>query len=248
MALSGDTALVGASGKSVGGRPDAGAAYVFTGSGASWSQQAEMSDPDALPTDEFGCAVALVGGHGAGRRCGRDRRRPQRDAGAAYVFTGSGASWSQQAEMTASDAAENDYSGYSVALCSGTALVGAPHFSSNSAGAAYVFTVAALITPELTLKLSGLTRGALKLGKRLTAKGSVSPLSLAGSKVTLTVQRRAGGKWRKVTSLTRAISASGAYSWKYKPAKKGSYRMKATIARTAAHTAATTTWRTFKVK
>ena len=30
------------------------------------------------------------------------------------------------------------------------------------------------------------------------------------------------------------ISASGAYSWKYKPAKRGAYRMRATIAKTAA--------------
>ena len=38
------------------------------------------------------------------------------------------------------------------------------------------------------------------------------------------------------------------YSWKYRPAKKGAYRMQALIAKTAAHTAATTEWLTFKVK
>ena len=38
----------------------------------------------------------------------------------------------------------------------------------------YSLTVSrALLTPHLTLKLSGLTSGALKLGKRLTAKGTV---------------------------------------------------------------------------
>ena len=116
----------------------------------------------------------------------------------------------------------------------------------GTATSATSFTV--MVTPKLTLKLSGLKSGALKLGKRLTAKGSVTPTSLAGSKVTLAVQRKRGGKWRKVTSLARTISASGAYSWKYKPTKKGSYRIQATIARAAANTAAETTWRTFKVK
>ena len=114
----------------------------------------------------------------------------------------------------------------------------------------YALTVtrAALISPHLTLKLSGLKGGALKLGKRLTAKGTVTPTSLAGSKVTLTVQRKVGGKWRKVKTMTAAIGAGGTYSCKYKPAKKGSYRLRATIAKTATHTAARTTWRTFKVK
>ena len=103
-------------------------------------------------------------------------------------------------------------------------------------------------TPTLHLKLSGLKHGALKLGKRLTAKGTVTPSSLAGGKVTLTVQRRQGSKWRKVKSVARTISASGAYGWKYKPAKKGSYRIQATIAKMATHTAAASKWRTFKVK
>jgi uncharacterized protein (TIGR03437 family) len=108
------------------------------------------------------------------------------------------------------------------------------------------FTV--LMTSKLTLKLSGLSSGALRLGKRLTANGTVTPTSPARDKVTLTVQRKVGGNWRKVTSVTCAISASGTYSGKYKPAKKGTYRMRATIAKTGTNTAATTTWRTFKVK
>jgi len=123
----------------------------------------------------------------------------------------------------------------------------------GSTSETYVVTVsraaAALITPtQLTLKLSGLAKGALKLGKRLTATGTVTPTSLAGGKVTLTVERKQHGKWLKVTSLARTIGAGGAYSWIYKPAKKGSYRTEATIAKTATQTAAATTWRTFTVK
>ena len=61
VALSGDTALIGAYGKTVGGQPNAGAAYVFTRSGSSWSQQAEPSDPGAANGDKFGTSVALSG-------------------------------------------------------------------------------------------------------------------------------------------------------------------------------------------
>ena len=111
------------------------------------------------------------------------------------------------------------------------------------------FTPAAVVpAPTVTLKLSGLRSGALKLGKRVTAKGRVTPTSLAGSKVKLSVQKKKGAKWVTVKSTSRTIGVSGAYSWKYKPAKRGAYRMRATVAKTTAHTAAATPWRKFKVK
>jgi len=103
------------------------------------------------------------------------------------------------------------------------------------------------VTPKVTLRLSGLTSGAMKLGRSVTAKGKVTPSSLAGSKVKLTVQKKRGARWVTVKSVARTISASGAYSWKYKPATRGAYHMRATIAKTAAHTAARTKWRTFRV-
>ena len=47
--------------------------------------------------------------------------------GAAYVFTHSVTTWAQQQELAASDGAEDDYFGYSVALSAdgNTALIGA---------------------------------------------------------------------------------------------------------------------------
>jgi hypothetical protein len=59
--------------------------------------------------------------------------------GAAYVFARSGAAWSQQAELTASDSADGDSFGSSVALAKSTSVVGAPDKDSFT-GAAYVFT------------------------------------------------------------------------------------------------------------
>ena len=67
--------------------------------------------------------------HGAGRGAEpRGHRRHGERGGAAYVFRrGSGGSWTQQAELVASDgAADYDYFGYSVAVFGDTALVGAP--------------------------------------------------------------------------------------------------------------------------
>jgi hypothetical protein len=50
----------------------------------------------------------------------------------------SGTTWSQQAELTASDAASGDLFGISVAISGATAVVGAP-LKHSVTGAAYVF-------------------------------------------------------------------------------------------------------------
>ena len=99
----------------------------------------------------------------------------------------------------------------------------------------------------LTLTLRGLTSGALKLGKRVTAEGIVTPGSLAGSKVTLTVQKK-GARWVTVKAVVRTIAGGGTYSWKYEPARKGAYRMLATIVMSARQGTAGTGWRRFTVK
>ena len=142
VALSGNTALVGAENATVAGKSGAGAAYIYTRSGGSWSQQAELRDPQAAAIDEFGYQVALSGttalvGVPYKSVAGKS------GAGAAYVFTRSGTSWSQQAELKASNAAANDNFGSSVALSGDTALVGASFKSvagKQYAGVAYVFT------------------------------------------------------------------------------------------------------------
>ena len=103
-------------------------------------------------------------------------------------------------------------------------------------------------TPTITLKLHGLASGVLKLGEHVTAKGTVKPTVLAVGNVRLIVQRKQGGKWVRVTRMARATGASGAYRATYKPARKGSYRMRATVAKTATNAAATTMWLIFKVK
>jgi hypothetical protein len=130
LSADGNVAIVGAVGVNTG----KGAAYIFTRSGATWTQRAELTDSNGVATDNFGYSVALSADGGTaivganGKNSGR---------GAAFVFTGSGSSWSQPAELTASNGADHDNFGFSVALSAAgnTALVGAA--GKNSA---YVFT------------------------------------------------------------------------------------------------------------
>ena len=141
VSLSGDTALVGALRRKVGDHVDQGAAYVYTRSGSVWSQEAELTASDGAGTNYFGSSVALSGDtalvgapyHTVGGHV---------EQGAAYLFTGSGSSWAQQAELTAQGGAAHDNFGDSVALLGDTALVGAPdHKVAGHAqqGAAYLF-------------------------------------------------------------------------------------------------------------
>jgi hypothetical protein len=130
VALSGTTAVVGAPH----GNSGTGAAYVFVGSGSSWSQQAELTAASGGAVgDEFGYSVAISGTTVV---VGADEGNS--GTGAAYVFVSSGTTWSQQAELTASGGMAGDHFGRSVAISGTTVVVGAP-FSSLETGAVYIF-------------------------------------------------------------------------------------------------------------
>jgi hypothetical protein len=135
LASDGATAVVGAAGI-YSSSSNAGSAYVFTRSGATWSTGTFLGS-GSFTGDRFGAAVAMasdgatavVGAYGANS-----------NAGAAYVFTRSGATWSTGA-LLGSGSAAGVFFGAAVAVSSdgATAVVGAYGANSN-AGAAYVFT------------------------------------------------------------------------------------------------------------
>ena len=106
MALSGDTALVGAFPEDGPAGEAQGSAYVFTRSGTVWSQQAKLTASDAAAFDYFGFSVALSGDTALVGTPFDDALLPFWDYGAAYVFVRSGTVWSQQAKLTAADDAD----------------------------------------------------------------------------------------------------------------------------------------------
>jgi hypothetical protein len=142
VSVSGDTAIVGATGADPGAVSNAGAAYVFTRSGSTWSQQAILSASDKSAGAQFGYSVS-VSGDTAIVSASTATSGGLTYAGQAYVFTRSGSNWSQQAILSASDKSANANFGYSVSVSGDTVVVGAtgadPGAVSN-AGAAYVFT------------------------------------------------------------------------------------------------------------
>jgi hypothetical protein len=140
VAISGNTAIIGAGWVTIAGNRHRGAAYVYTRTGQSWSLQQTLTASDGAANDEFGSSVAIngdtaivgafqatVGGH--------------QYQGAAYVFTRSGNTWAQQQKLTAGDNAAGFF-GFSMAMSSDTAIIGAVNskIGTNSGqGASYVF-------------------------------------------------------------------------------------------------------------
>ena len=143
VALSGDgnTLAVGAPGEAssstgIDSTPDelasgSGAAYVYSRSGSTWLQQAFVKASNTGPNDSFGSAVALssdgntlaVGapmedgsGLGAVGTTGAVYDDLAADAGAAYVYTRSGGTWSTKTFVKASNTGSGDQFGWALVL------------------------------------------------------------------------------------------------------------------------------------
>jgi hypothetical protein len=115
--------------------PEAGAVYVFTRSGSTWTQQAYVKASNTGEPDEgdtFGSSMALSGDgttlavgspsedSGIGGIDANQKDNSAPGSGAVYVFSRAGAGWSQQAYIKSprprSGGAAGDLFGYSVAI------------------------------------------------------------------------------------------------------------------------------------
>ncbi len=155
VAVSGDLAVIGApfefsnatgvdGDQSDNSAYQAGAAYVFVRHGASWSQQAYLKASNTDAGDQFGFTVTVSGdtvvvgapleASSATGVNGDQSDNSAVNAGAVYVFTRSGMSWSQEAYLKASNTEMYDRFGFSVAICGDTIVVGAIDESSSATG------------------------------------------------------------------------------------------------------------------
>ena len=133
--IEGDYAIVGAYNKN----SSTGAAYIFKRSGTSWTQQAKLTASNPGSSDEFGRAVGISGDYafvGARREDtgGTDR-------GSVYIYVRSGTTWSQHAQIQASDAQDSDNFGWALSVDGDYAIVGAyiEDTGGSNAGSAYIF-------------------------------------------------------------------------------------------------------------
>lgn len=122
-------------------RTNAGAAYVFTRSGTVWTQQAKLIASDAESDDNFGEAV-VISTNGTFITVGAPREDTTgSNAGAIYLYTRSGSTWTQNSKRQSSDIAANDNFGATLSISNDGLylLVGAPGDNAQ-VGAVYVFS------------------------------------------------------------------------------------------------------------
>ena len=127
---------------------NAGAAYYFTRSGSSWTQQQKIVSSDLQLGDEFGHSVSISSDGNYAIVGARREDTGGSSAGSAYIFTRSGSTWTQQAKIQSSEVQANDFLSESLSINSdGTyVILGAPNEDGGAgnpianAGAAYVFT------------------------------------------------------------------------------------------------------------
>jgi len=149
VAISGDYAIVGAhkdygyavmvAHKDDGAASYSGSAYIFKRNGTVWTEQAKITANDGTAHDSFGRSVAISGDYavvGARLEDGAGEH-----SGSAYIFKRNGTAWIEQAKITASDGAERDFFGESVAISGDYAVVGAygDDDTGSQSGSAYIF-------------------------------------------------------------------------------------------------------------
>ena len=146
ISSAGDVVVIGAPQEDTGGS-EAGAIYIFTRTGSTWTEQTKIQASDKTAGDLFGYAVdinrigngILVGAPTAGV--------PGNAPGAAYFIIEGGGAWYQYQKIQASDRADQDGFGISVAIAGDSdtitsmyAVVGAPSKPvATIDGAVYIF-------------------------------------------------------------------------------------------------------------
>ena len=94
----------------------AGAVYIFTRSGTDWSLQQKVPSPDPGGFDQFGVSVSISGDGNTAIVGSYGDDDAANNAGAAYIFVRSGATWSQQTKFSGSDTGISDSFGRSVSI------------------------------------------------------------------------------------------------------------------------------------
>lgn len=173
VALSGDTAIVGAPGFDGNPNTNQGAAYIFVRQGTAWIGQQKLIAADGTSGDGFGSNVAIYGNTAVIGAVGVNYGANS-DQGAAYVFVRANGVWTEQQKLTSSDGAASDYFGWSVGIYGETIVVGASNKrvdTNNTQGAAYVFTRSEGIWTEQQTLTASDGEGGDKFGNGISISG-----------------------------------------------------------------------------
>jgi hypothetical protein len=151
VALSADGSVlaVGATGWEGAAGTGRGGVYIYDWNGSVWTQRGSVIEAsDAADSDEYGFSVALsVDGDVLAVGARRWEGASGTDRGSIYLYDRNGSAWTQRGSaLEASDAADSDFYGRSVALADNAAVlvVGANNWESGATeniGGVYTYTI-----------------------------------------------------------------------------------------------------------
>ncbi len=181
-------------------KSNSGAAYVFTRSATVWTQQAYMKASNADAADKFGSTISVSGDlvvvgapyessnvTGASATTSLDNSKAA--SGAAYVYSRTGTTWTEESYLKAANSTAGNHFGTSVAIEGSLILVGAPdenasdtsviqggtassNLSASSSGAAYLYRRTGTSWAELAYLKAPNTDSGDALGASCAISGS----------------------------------------------------------------------------
>ena len=150
--ISGDRAIVGASGDDDSG-DSSGSAYIFYWNSTNWIQEQKIIASNGVYHDDFGRSVAIEGDRVIVGAHGTDRT--YNDAGSVYYFEWDGSEWTEEQEILASDPKYGDMMGYTVSFNSNRAVFSGHHTESNNRGHLFKWTGSNWVEQHTFLKPKG---------------------------------------------------------------------------------------------
>jgi hypothetical protein len=210
LSADGHTALIGGSGDD----SSRGAAWVFTRVGETWSQQVKLEGTERHGPARLGNSVALSANGDTALVTGR---ADTNNLGAAWVFTRSGETWTQQGEKltggpeeSASKTASDFGTASALSADGNTALIGASG-DDGSSGSIWVFTRSGETWTQQGPKLGAAGGNLFGASVAISADGNVA---LVGSPHSASyygaawVYTRSGETWTQREELTGAGEVS----------------------------------------
>ena len=205
--------ITGASGED-GGAGDvltgSGAAYVYTRSGTTWTEQTILRPSDKAATDGFGWFVDI---NNDGTYAVISSVAEDSYTGSAYVFTRSGSTWTQQAKLTAeANASTGANFGYEVSINGDGSyiIIGAQTENSNG-GAVYIFARSGTTWTRQHREAAAGTNKRLGFSVSMSESGTYAASSqiLGGTGGEAYVLTRSGSTWTMGSAIVGSDTAAG---------------------------------------
>ena len=191
-----------------------GEAIIYFYNGSSWTQQQIIQASDKQVDDQFGISVGIDADYAIVGAFQEDTNGSE--AGAAYIFSRSGTTWSQQAKITPSSATANDKFGTQVAISGDYAVVTAPNRNiSGNFGLVFVlkrsgtsWTEYQTLAPSVNLTTGNFAQSVHIQGTTIAVGADYANFNGVSNAGAVYIWQLQGGVWTETKILGASDAAS----------------------------------------